>query len=143
MYVKVLNKGKLKLPSFKTEGASGVDLMANLDTTIVIQPMERHLIPTGLFLEIPEGYEAQIRGRSGLAIKNGITLANGVGTIDSDYRGEVKVILINLGTKAFEINHGDRIAQMVLSKYEKFKFETVESLEETDRGKGGFGHTGV
>lgn len=143
MKVKVVNKGNLQLPSYKTDGASGIDLMANLKDSIIIQPMERHLIPTGLFIEIPNGYEAQIRGRSGLAIKNGITLANGVGTIDSDYRGEIKVILINLGNKAFKINHGDRIAQMVLSTYEKFNFEIVESLENTSRGKGGFGHTGV
>lgn len=143
MKVKVVNKGNLQLPSYKTDGASGIDLMANLKESIIIQPMERHLIPTGLFIEIPNGYEAQIRGRSGLAIKNGITLANGVGTIDSDYRGEIKVILINLGNKAFKINHGDRIAQMVLSTYEKFNFEIVKSLENTSRGQGGFGHTGV
>jgi len=100
------------------------------------------MVPTGLFVEIPEGYEAQIRGRSGLAAKNGISLANGVGTIDSDYRGEIKVILINLGNEPFEIKHGDRIAQMILAKYEKIEFTLVDSLEETDRGSGGFGHTG-
>lgn len=142
MKVNIVNNGNLPLPEYKTLGASGIDLMANLETTIVLQPMDRYLVPTGLHVEIPDGFEAQIRGRSGLAAKNGITLANGVGTIDSDYRGEIKVILINLGTEPFEINHGDRIAQMILSKYEKIQFQSVDSLEDTDRGAGGFGHTG-
>src|SRR5690554_2392796 len=142
MNVKVVNMGSLSLPEYKTAGASGVDLMANLESTVVLKPMERFMVPTGLFIEIPEGYEAQIRGRSGLAAKNGISLANGVGTIDSDYRGEIKVILINLGNEPFEIKHGDRIAQMILAKYEKIEFTLVDSLEETDRGSGGFGHTG-
>ncbi|HZH93949.1 MAG TPA: dUTP diphosphatase [Tissierellaceae bacterium] len=142
MNVKVVNMGSLSLPEYKTAGASGVDLMANLESTVVLKPMERFMVPTGLFVEIPEGYEAQIRGRSGLAAKNGISLANGVGTIDSDYRGEIKVILINLGNEPFEIKHGDRIAQMILAKYEKIEFTLVDSLEETDRGSGGFGHTG-
>lgn len=143
MKVKVVNKGSMSLPEYKTEGASGIDLMANLEDSIVLEPMGRFMVPTGLFVEIPEGYEAQIRGRSGLAAKNGITLANGVGTIDSDYRGEIKVILINLGSEPFEIKHGDRIAQMILAKYEKIEFNLVESLEDTDRGTGGFGHTGM
>ena len=143
MKVKVVNKGNLSLPEYKTEGASGVDLMASLEDSIVLKPMERFMVPTGLFVEIPEGYEAQIRGRSGLAAKNGITLANGVGTIDSDYRGEIKVILINLGNEPFEISHGDRIAQMILAKYEKMEFSEVDTLENTDRGSGGFGHTGL
>lgn len=143
MKVKIVNKGRLDLPEYKTVGASGVDLMANLDEPIVLKPFDRYLVPTGLFIEIPEGYEAQVRGRSGLAIKNGISLANGIGTIDSDYRGEIKVILINLGREPFIVNHGDRIAQMVMSKYENMEFELVEELEETGRGKNGFGHTGL
>jgi dUTP pyrophosphatase len=143
MEVKVVNKGSLPLPEYKTKGASGIDLMANLEDTVVLEPMERFMVPTGLFVEIPEGYEAQIRGRSGLAAKNGITLANGVGTIDSDYRGEIKVILINLGKESFEIKHGDRIAQMILARYEKIEFSLVDTLEDTHRGSGGFGHTGL
>ncbi|HCO19028.1 dUTP diphosphatase [Gudongella oleilytica] len=143
MNVRIVNKGSLRLPEYKTPGASGVDLMANLNEPVILKPLERYLVPTGLFAEIPEGYEAQIRGRSGLAINNGISLANGIGTIDSDYRGEIKVILINLGTEPFEIKHGDRIAQMVLCKYEKIDFELVEELNDTERGKNGFGHTGL
>ncbi len=143
MKVRIVNKGSLDLPEYKTLGSSGVDLMADIETSITLKPMERFLVPTGLFVEIPEGYEAQIRGRSGLAIKNGISLANGIGTIDSDYRGEIKVILINLGREPFVINRGDRIAQMVLIKYEKMDFQLVDSLDETKRGHGGFGHTGL
>lgn len=143
MKVRIVNKGSLDLPEYKTLGSSGVDLMADIETSITLKPMERFLVPTGLFVEIPEGYEAQIRGRSGLAIKNGISLANGIGTIDSDYRGEIKVILINLGMEPFIINRGDRIAQMVLIKYEKMDFQLVDSLDETKRGHGGFGHTGL
>lgn len=143
MKVRIVNKGSLDLPEYKTLGSSGVDLMADIETSITLKPMERFLVPTGLFVEIPEGYEAQIRGRSGLAIKNGISLANGIGTIDSDYRGEIKVILINLGMEPFVINRGDRIAQMVLIKYEKMDFQLVDSLDETKRGHGGFGHTGL
>ncbi|MGM0395537.1 MAG: dUTP diphosphatase [Bacillota bacterium] len=143
MKVNVINNGSLPLPEYKTHGASGIDLMANLETTVVLQPMDRYLVPTGIFVEIPEGYEAQIRGRSGLAARNGITLANGVGTIDSDYRGEIKIILINLGKVPFEIKHGDRIAQMIMTKYEKMEFQLVESLKDTVRGAGGFGHTGL
>ena len=143
MDVKVVNRGSLSLPEYKTEGASGVDLMADLSEPVVLQPLERYLVPTGLFVEIPQGYEAQIRGRSGLAINHGISLANGIGTIDSDYRGEIKVILINLGTEPFQIKHGDRIAQMILTKYEKIDFQLVSELNDTDRGKNGFGHTGL
>ena len=143
MNVRIVNKGSLLLPQYKTPGASGVDLMANLNEPVVLKPLERYLVPTGLFVEIPDGYEAQIRGRSGLAINSGISLANGIGTIDSDYRGEIKVILINLGTEPFEIKHGDRIAQMVLCKYEKIDFELVEDLNDTERGTNGFGHTGL
>lgn len=142
MEVRVVNKSKYKIPEYKTSGSSGVDLIANVDSTIVLNPMDRSLVPTGLFIEVPQGYEAQIRARSGLAINNGISLANGVGTIDSDYRGEVKVILINLSNDVFSINPGDRIAQLILIKYEKIDFQIVEDLDETNRGTGGFGHTG-
>lgn len=142
MQVKIVNKGKHKLPEYKTIGSSGVDLVANVDEAIILNPMERFLVPTGIFIEVPKGYEAQVRGRSGLAINHGISLANGIGTIDSDYRGEIKVILINLGKEVFIINPGDRIAQLVLIKYEKIDFFLVESLDKTKRGTGGFGHTG-
>lgn len=142
MKVKVVNKSNHKLPEYKTSGSSGVDLMANVDAPIILNPLDRFLVPTGIFIEVPKGYEAQVRGRSGLAINHGISLANGIGTIDSDYRGEIKVILINLGKEAFIINPGDRIAQLVLIEYEKIDFETVESLDKTKRGAGGFGHTG-
>ena len=119
-----------------------MDLYANIDKPITIKPMERVLIPTGLYISIPVGYEAQVRARSGLAIKHGITLANGIGTIDSDYRGEIGVILINLGQEAYTINRGDRIAQLVIVKYERVEFELVSDLDSTERGEGGFGHTG-
>lgn len=143
MNIKVVNKSSLPLPSYKTKGSAGIDLQAVISAPIQLKPLERVLVPTGLFMEIPEGFEGQIRGRSGLALKHGITLANGIGTIDSDYRGEIKVILINLGRDNFTINNGDRIAQFVLKKYETIEFEEVESLEDTSRGKGGFGHTGM
>ncbi len=142
MKVRVVNRGKYKLPEYKTKGSAGVDLIANIDSPIVLGPLDRHLVETGIFLEVPDGYEAQVRARSGLAINHGISLVNGVGTIDSDYRGEVKVILINLSKEDFTINPGDRIAQLVLIKYEKFDFDEVEELEDTSRGRGGFGHTG-
>lgn len=142
MKVKVVNKSNNKLPEYKTAGSSGIDLMANIDSPVTLKSMDRFLMPTGIFLQVPQGYEAQIRGRSGLAINHGISLANGVGTIDSDYRGEIKVILINLGKDSFTINQGDRIAQLILAKYEKIEFDLVEELEETKRGSGGFGHTG-
>lgn len=140
--VKVINRSGNLLPSFSTVHSAGVDLRANLDSSIVIRPMDRVLIPTGLFIEIPEGFEAQIRPRSGLAINYGITVLNSPGTIDADYRGEVKVILINLSDKDFTINHGDRICQMVLNKYERFDWELSDELGFTERGIGGFGHTG-
>lgn len=143
MLVEVVNKSNFSLPEYKTNGSAGVDLKAFIDSPIVLEPLDRVLIPTGLFLSIPEGYEGQVRGRSGLALKNGITLANGIGTIDSDYRGEVKVILINLGKDSFTINNGDRIAQLVLIKHEIIDFKLVENLDDTDRGNGGFGHTGI
>lgn len=143
MKVKIVNKSNLPLPEYKTIGSAGIDLCASNPSPIELKPMDRVLVPTGLFMEIPEGYEGQIRGRSGLAIKHGISLANGVGTIDSDYRGEIKVILINLGKESFTINYGDRIAQFILAKYERISFELVESLDETQRSHGGFGHTGI
>jgi dUTP pyrophosphatase len=143
MKVRIINKSQNPLPEYKTKGSAGVDISASIEQPVVLKPMERQLIPTGLFIELPEGYEAQIRPRSGLAIKNGITCLNTPGTIDSDYRGEIKVILINLSNENFTIHNGDRIAQMVIAKHEQVAFETVEVLEETLRGDGGFGHTGV
>lgn len=143
MIVKILNENDFELPEYKTEGSSGMDLRANNTDTIVLKPFERFLVPTGISVEIPIGYEAQIRARSGLAIKHGISLVNGIGTIDSDYRGEIKVILINFGKEDFEINHGDRIAQMVFVKIEIAEIEQVNMIEETKRGVGGFGHTGL
>lgn len=143
MKIKIVKNNPFKLPEYETKGSAGVDLQANVESPVVMKPMERYLVPTGLFIEIPEGYEAQVRARSGLAIKHGISLVNGIGTIDSDYRGEIKVILINLGEKDFTINSGDRIAQMVFIKHEQADFELVEELNETERGAGGFGHTGV
>lgn len=143
MNIKIVNKSNLPLPKYKTDGSAGMDLQAFISAPMVIKPLERALVPTGLFMAIPEGYEGQIRGRSGLALNHGITLANGIGTIDSDYRGEIKVILINLGTENFTIKNGDRIAQFIVNKYERIEFMEVTSLEETLRGKGGFGHTGI
>lgn len=143
MKVKIINQSNNRLPEYKTKGSAGVDISAHLTEKVVLKPLERQLIPTGLFLELPEGVEAQIRPRSGLAIKNGITCLNTPGTIDSDYRGEIKVILINLSNEDFIINNGDRIAQMVIAKHEQVTFEAVEVLEATTRGAGGFGHTGV
>jgi dUTP pyrophosphatase len=131
------------LPEYKTRGSAGVDISAHVCEPVVLKPLERQLIPTGLYIELPEGYEAQIRPRSGLAIKSGITCLNTPGTIDSDYRGEIKVILINLSNENFTINNGDRIAQMVIARHEQAQFVEVEALEETSRGAGGFGHTGV
>lgn len=142
MLIKIVNKSTHPLPQYKTSGSAGIDLKANIPAPMTLKPFERILVPTGLFMSIPEGYEGQIRGRSGLALNNGISLANGIGTIDSDYRGEIKVILINLGNEDFEIENGDRIAQFVLNKYEKIEFEELEILEDTSRGQGGFGHTG-
>ena len=142
MKVKIKNISKNEIPKYETDGSAGLDLRANLDQTVILKPLQRILVPTGLFIELEKGYEAQIRARSGLAIKNGICLANGIGTIDSDYRGEIKIILINLGDQDFKINSGDRIAQMVITKYEQVEFELVEHLNETERSDGGFGHTG-
>lgn len=143
MKVKVINRSLNPLPEYKTSGSAGMDLKASIDAPVVLKPLQRTLIPTGLFLSIPEGYEGQIRARSGLAINHGISLVNGIGTIDSDYRGELKVILINLGSEDFTINSGDRIAQLVVGKYERVEFQLVEDIDETARGKGGFGHTGL
>ncbi|WP_026893795.1 dUTP diphosphatase [Clostridiisalibacter paucivorans] len=143
MKVKIVNKGEFPLPKYETTGSSGVDIYANIDDSMVIAPMERVLIPTGIYISMPKNCEAQIRARSGLALKYGITMANGIGTIDSDYRGEIKVILINLGEKAFKIKKGDRIAQMVFIRYEQVDFEEVDNLDSTKRAQGGFGHTGI
>jgi len=144
MFVKIINRSDNPLPEYKTEHAAGVDLMAFLPKgEIVLKPLERKLIPTGLFIELPEGYEAQVRPRSGLAAKSGITVLNSPGTIDADYRGEVGVILVNLSSESFTVKSGDRIAQMVIARYEKAEFVESLELEETERGAGGFGHTGV
>ena len=140
--VKIINHSSNPLPSYATAGSSGMDIRASLDIPVTLQPLERTLIPTGLFVEIPNGYEIQIRPRSGLAIKQGITCLNSPGTIDSDYRGEIKIILINLSSEEQVIIHGDRIAQMIIQKTERAKFEQVEFLDETERAAGGFGHTG-
>ena len=131
------------LPFYETEGSAGMDLKAYIEEPVVLKPGQRMLVPTGLYIELPAGYEAQIRARSGLAIKKGIGLVNGIGTIDSDYRGEIKVILINWGDEDFVIENGDRIAQMVIAKYERIEWEIADDLSETERGSGGFGHTGV
>ena len=131
------------LPEYETEGSAGMDVRAYTEEDIVIKPGKRVLVPTGLFMEIPKGCEAQIRARSGLAIRNGITMINGIGTIDSDYRGEIKIPLVNLGDESFVIKNGDRIAQMVISRYETVSWEKVSEVGETIHGNGGFGHTGV
>ncbi len=142
MIVKVVNKSKHQLPKYETEHAAGMDIRANLEESVELKPLERVLIKTGLFFEIPIGYEAQVRPRSGLAFKKGITVLNSPGTIDADYRGEVGVILINLSNENFIIEDGERIAQVVFAKHEKISWENVEILNNTDRGTGGFGHTG-
>jgi dUTP pyrophosphatase len=136
-------KENAEIPRYMSEFASGMDVFACLDKPVALKPLARALIPTGIALSIPAGYEVQIRPRSGLAIKHGITLVNSPGTIDADYRGEIKIIMINLGNEDFEIKHGDRIAQMVINKVEKLKTEEVETLDKTDRGEGGFGSTGI
>ena len=142
MVVKIINKSHHQLPAYETIQSAGMDLRANLEEPITLQPMQRCLVPTGLFMALPAGYEAQVRPRSGLAIKKGITVLNSPGTIDADYRGEVCVILINLSQEPFVINDGERIAQMVIAKYEQVTWSQVEVLDETERGAGGFGHTG-
>ena len=143
MRIKIVNHSSNSLPSYATSASAGMDLRANLGTPVILKPMERALVPTGLFIELPIGYEAQIRPRSGLALKNGITLLNSPGTIDADYRGEIKVLMINLSSEVFTIENGERIAQMIISKHEKADWVAVEILEDTVRGAGGFGHTGV
>jgi dUTP pyrophosphatase len=142
MKINVINKSNFELPQYETTASAGLDLKANITESITLKPLERTLIKTGLFLEIPEGYEAQVRPRSGLAFKNGITVLNSPGTIDADYRGEVGVILVNLSNFEFTINPGDRIAQMVFAKFEQAEWITAEVLSETERGEGGFGSTG-
>jgi len=143
MKINIVNKSKHNLPEYSTLYSAGMDLRANLNEPIELKPLERKLIPTGLFIELPQGYEAQVRPRSGLAIKHGITVLNSPGTIDADYRGEICVILINLSNQNFIINDGERIAQMVISKHETISWQQVENLNETQRGTGGFGHTGI
>ena len=141
--IQVVNRGRQQLPQYATPLSAGMDLRANLDEPIVLQPMQRHLIPTGLHIALPAGFEAQIRPRSGLALKKGITVLNSPGTIDADYRGEVMVLLINLSNEDFVVNDGERIAQMILARHEQGEFQLVEQLDETERGEGGYGHTGV
>jgi dUTP pyrophosphatase len=140
--IKIVNTSDNPIPEYATEGSAGLDLRASVSQPVVLQPMERKMIPTGLFLEIPEGYEVQVRPRSGMAIKHGITCLNSPGTVDSDYRGEIKIILINLSSEPHTINTGDRIAQMVVAKVEKAILKTTDQLQSTARGEGGFGHTG-
>jgi len=142
MEIKIVNKSNNDLPQYETELSAGVDLRAYIDNDVVLKPLERTLIPTGLFIELPAGYEAQIRPRSGLAYKHGISVVNTPGTIDADYRGEIKVILINLSNENFTIQSGERICQMVINKHETVKFNLVQNLTDTDRGAGGFGSTG-
>jgi len=140
---RIVNLSRNPLPEYATPYSAGMDLRANLDTPLIIKPLERMLVPTGIFIELPNGYEAQIRPRSGLAAKSGITVLNAPGTIDADYRGEVKVILVNLSKEDFQINNGERIAQMVIAKHENVIWSQVEELNDTDRGTGGFGHSGI
>lgn len=142
MKVKVINRSHHPLPEYATTASAGLDLRANLDSPVTLQPLERKLIPTGLYIALPEGCEAQIRPRSGLALKHGISLLNTPGTIDADYRGEIGVILVNISNEPFEVRDGERIAQMVIARYEQVEWEPAESLDATERGAGGFGHTG-
>lgn len=143
MKVQIVNKSTNPLPSYATAMSAGMDIRASLKTPVILHPDERLIIPTGLYIALPEGYEAQVRPRSGLAAKYGITIPNAPGTIDADYRGEIGVIMYNTSNTAFVINNGDRIAQIVIAKCEKTEFEVVEALDETERGEGGYGHTGV
>lgn len=143
MEVKIVNKSRHRLPEYETPGAAGMDLKANTSEPIVLKPLERQLIPTGIYIQLPQGHKADIRPRSGLALKYGITVCNTPGLIDEDYTGEIKVILINLSNENFIVNPGERIAQMVITKYEKIEWNEVKELEKTDRGEGGFGSTGI
>lgn len=141
--VKIINKSQNSLPAYQTEFSAGMDIHANLDIEIAIAPGERQLIPTGLFIELPQGHEAQVRPRSGLAFKHGITVLNSPGTIDSDYRGEIKVLLINHGQQTFVVQNGERIAQLVIAKYETIEWKSTDTLSDTVRGEGGYGSTGI
>ena len=141
--VKVINKGKQPLPAYATEQSAGMDLRADIEQPVTLKPLERRLIPTGLHIALPQGYEAQVRPRSGLALKHGITVLNTPGTIDADYRGEIGVVLVNLSNEDFVVNPGERVAQMVIARYEQAVLQTVDTLDETERGEGGYGHTGV
>ena len=143
MNVQIINKSKHATPNYETEGAAGMDLKANIETAIVLQPLERTIVKTGLFIALPIGFEAQVRPRSGLAAKKGITVLNSPGTVDADYRGEIGVILVNLSKEAFIINDGERIAQLIIAKHERVNWKEVTILSETERGSGGFGSTGV
>lgn len=143
MQIKVINRGRQPLPAYATEQSAGMDLRANIEEPLTLRPLERKLVGTGLYIALPRGYEAQIRPRSGLALKHGITVLNSPGTIDADYRGEIMVLLVNLSDTDFVVSEGERIAQMVIARHEQAVFEVVESLDETERGAGGYGHTGV
>jgi len=143
MKVKIVHRSDHPLPEYKTSASAGMDLRAHLQESVVLEPLERKLIPTGMFIELPEGFEAQVRPRSGLALKHGITVLNTPGTIDADYRGEIGVILVNLSTQSFTVEDGERIAQLVVAKHEQVSWELVEELNESDRGAGGFGSTGT
>lgn len=142
MKIQVINNSKYALPKYETEGSAGMDLSANIDQALVLKPLERMLIPTGLYISLPQGYEGQIRARSGLSYKHGITVTNGIGTIDSDYRGEICVNLVNISNQDYTISPGDRVAQLVISRYERVSLVEVEELDDTNRSSGGFGHTG-
>ncbi len=142
MEIKIVNRSRHSLPDYATIHSAGMDLRANLENPVVLKPLERSLIPTGIYIQLPNGYEAQIRPRSGLAIKHGISIVNAPGTIDADYRGEIKVILANLSNEDFTINDGERICQMIVAKHERVEWIEVDELDETERGDGGFGHTG-
>lgn len=141
--IRIINKSHHPLPAYATEQSAGMDLRANIDESITLNPMERRIIPTGLYMALPPGYEAQVRPRSGLAFKHGITVLNSPGTIDADYRGEIGVLLVNLSNEPFVITEGERIAQMVIARHEQGQFEVVDELDQTERGEGGYGHTGV
>lgn len=143
MKIKIQNKGRQPLPAYATVQSAGMDLRANIDVPVTLRPMERRLIPTGLHIALPEGYEAQVRPRSGLALKHGITVLNAPGTIDADYRGEIGVVLVNLSDRDFVVSDGERIAQLVVARYEQVELVEVSSLDSTERGEGGYGHTGV
>ena len=141
--IKIMNKGRQELPAYATSQSAGMDLRANIDAPVTLRPMERRLIGTGLYIELPEGYEAQVRPRSGLALRHGVTVLNSPGTIDADYRGEILVLLVNLSAEDFTVNDGERIAQMVIARHERAQLAMADSLGETERGDGGYGHTGI